>query len=60
MDAMLRSGFFPENALGDDPAFWIFPGFTVKGLSLDRPYQVLNYHMRFDQPRAFDKCDCVA
>ena len=21
---MLRSGFFPENTLGDGPAFWIF------------------------------------
>ena len=23
-DSTLRSGFFPQNALGDDPAFWIF------------------------------------
>ena len=23
--------FFPRNALGDGPAFWIFPGFTDKG-----------------------------
>ena len=31
-DATLRYGFFfPENALGDGPAFWIFPGFTDKG-----------------------------
>ena len=31
-DATLRSGFFPENALGYGPAFWIFfPGFTDKG-----------------------------
>ena len=31
-DAMLCSGFFPRNALGDGPAFWIsFPGFTDKG-----------------------------
>ena len=32
IEAMLRSGFFPQNALGDSPAFWIlFPGFTDKG-----------------------------
>ena len=30
-DATLRSGFFPQNTLGDGPAFWIFPGFTDKG-----------------------------
>ena len=30
-DTTLRSGFFPENALGDGPAFWIFSGFTDKG-----------------------------
>ena len=31
-DATLHSGFFPPNALGDGPAFWIFfPGFTDKG-----------------------------
>ena len=29
-DATLRSGFFPQNALGDGPAFWILPGFKVK------------------------------
>ena len=29
--ATLRSGFFPRNALGDGPAFWIFPGLTDKG-----------------------------
>ena len=23
--------FFPRNALGDGPAFWIFPGFIDKG-----------------------------
>ena len=27
----LRSGYFPENELGDDPAFLIFSGFTDKG-----------------------------
>ena len=27
----MRSGFFPQNTLGDSPAFWIFPGFTDKG-----------------------------
>ena len=32
IDSMLRSGFFPEKALGDGPAFWIFfSGFTDKG-----------------------------
>ena len=31
-DATLRSGFFPWNALGDGPTFWIFfPGFMDKG-----------------------------
>ena len=29
---MLRSGFFPQNTLGDGPAFWIFfPGFKDNG-----------------------------
>ena len=31
-DSMLRSEFFPQNTLGDGPAFWIlFPGFMDKG-----------------------------
>ena len=32
IDAMLRSGLSPENALGDGPAFWIFSGFTDNGI----------------------------
>ena len=32
-DAILRSRFFPENTLGDGPSFWIFLGFTDKGLT---------------------------
>ena len=30
-DVTLRSEFFPENALGDGPACWVFSRFTDKG-----------------------------
>ena len=43
IDAMLRSDFFAENALGDGPAFSIFSGFTDKGKNLDKKWKFCQY-----------------
>ena len=45
---MLRSGFFPENALGDGPAFRIFPGCPDKG-SLGLKYEEIPSLNQMDQ-----------
>ena len=43
IDTMLRSDFFSENALG--PEFWIFLGFTDKGLNPNRKNRKIEFQI---------------
>ena len=43
IDVMKRSGFFPENALGDGPAVWIFQDSRIDALQLKVGKFISNY-----------------